>query len=106
MSASGSDGRRALYSVPAASPADDEDESEQHPERAPGKEALYSAAGRRPGTVVLECSSCGACTRVSWLDLARRHLPVPVWIPGRRFSRRLPCPACERRTWVGVRWLA
>ncbi len=68
-----------------------------------GRGALYSASsGRRPGTAVVHCSSCGARTRVGVGELIRRHLPFWLWIPGRRFPVLLSCPACERRTWVAV----
>ncbi len=95
-------GRRALYSRPMPEEAPGPDGPTP---RAPGKEALYSTAQRQAGTVVLECSSCGARTRVLYTEFARRHLPFWLWIPGKRHSRLMRCPACEERTWVGARWL-
>lgn len=71
-----------------------------------GKASLFTAGERRPGTVVLTCSSCRARSRVSLLELGLAHLPFWLWIPGRPYSRLLRCPACEQRTWVAVNWFA
>ncbi|MCZ7529539.1 MAG: hypothetical protein M5U31_03890 [Acidimicrobiia bacterium] len=102
LSNPGASGKRALYSRPMPDSAVGPDGPTP---RAPGKEALYSTAQRQAGTVVLECSSCGARTRVPYTEFARRHLPFWLWIPGKRHSRLMRCPACEERTWVGARWL-
>ena len=69
-----------------------------------GKRALFSAAARKPGTLVVECGACRAKSRVSYADLARRSLPVGVWLPWRKHSRLARCPACEQRTWLAARW--
>jgi hypothetical protein len=69
-----------------------------------GKAALFSAASRRPGTLVVECSRCNGRTRVSYLEFGRRHLPYWVWTPWRRHSRYVTCPACGERSWVSARW--
>ena len=78
------------------------------PERDPmGKAALFSDT-RRPGTVVIECSRCGASTRVSYVDFAMIALPFSIWlppIPSIRFNRRMTCPACSEWTWVRAHWL-
>jgi len=66
--------------------------------------ALFSAASRRPGTLVVECDACHARSRVSYVDLGRRSLPIPIWTPWRRHSRLARCPACEQRTWLAARW--
>lgn len=94
-------GKHALYSRPVA----DTEGADVSRSRSPGKEALYSTARREVGTVVVDCSSCGARTRVPYADFAKRHLPFWLWIPGKRHSRLMRCPACEERTWVGARWL-
>jgi hypothetical protein len=74
--------------------------------RAPdGKAALFSAAQRTPMTLVLECSGCRARSRVSYVELAKRSLPTPVWLPWRRHARLARCPACEQRTWLAEHWL-
>jgi hypothetical protein len=57
---------------------------------------------RQWGTVVLDCSSCGTQRRVNWVEFAWRHLPFWLWIPWSRYSQLMACPACQRRTWVGV----
>lgn len=71
-----------------------------------GKQSLFSVGDRRPGTVVTRCDSCGASSRITLLDFGVRHLPFWLWIPGKRSSRLLRCPACERLTWQAVRFLA
>jgi hypothetical protein len=98
-------GKRALFSTTAASPA--------VPNGLPAvgtitKESLFSASegARRFGTVVVECSSCGARTRVGWGEFAWRHLPLGAWLPWLRYSQYMSCPACDRRTWLGVAWFA
>lgn len=92
-------GKRALFSVP------DGDDAGDAPVDDGGKAALYSAANRRAGTVVLDCSRCGGRTRVGYVEFARRHLPAWLWLPWREHSRLMICPACEHRTWVAARWL-
>jgi len=70
----------------------------------PGRRALFSTPERQPGAITLDCSSCGFRSHVSYLEFVRLHLPVWLWLPGRRFSRLMGCPACERRAWVRVTW--
>jgi hypothetical protein len=70
----------------------------------PGKRALFSSPAPQPGAITLECSSCAARSHVSYVRFVRLHLPVWLWLPGRRFSRLMICPACERRAWVRVTW--
>lgn len=72
------------------------------------KESLFSASEgqRRFGTVVVECSTCGARSRLAWAEFAWRHLPVWLWVPWLRHSRFMSCPACDRRTWLAVNWFA
>ena len=70
-----------------------------------GKRALFSAAQRRPGTLVVECERCHGRTRVSYAELGRRMLPLSFWAPWRRHSRYLRCPSCDQRAWVATRWL-
>jgi hypothetical protein len=98
-------GRRALFSTVEPPPVG------RGVPRAAGtmrKEALCSASEgeRRLGTLVVECSSCGARSRLSWAEFAWRHLPVWLWFPWLRYSRYMSCPACERRTWLSVAWLS
>lgn len=96
-------GKRALFSTPEAPRAANG--------RSTGtmrKESLFSASegGRRFGTVVVDCSACGARTRLGLAEFAWRHLPVWLWLPWMRYSQYMSCPACERRTWLGVAWFA
>jgi len=95
-------GRSALFSPPPAGP------SPRSMGRGNGKESLYSApAGAQQwGTVVLECSSCQAHSRVSWAEFVWRHFPFWLWIPWLRYSRLMSCPACERRTWLDVQFFS
>lgn len=95
-------GRRALFSE---SPTANGSTTETERSGRAGKEALYSAGTRRFGTVIVNCSDCGARTRLSWLDFWTRHLPFWLWFPWKRHAHWIPCPACERRTWLGVSWL-
>jgi hypothetical protein len=95
-------GRRALFAppTPGTVPAP----------RVDGKESLYSAAARTGAshrapqwaTVVLDCSSCGQHSRVTWAEFAWRHLPFWLWVPWLRYSQLMSCPACQRRTWLRV----
>jgi hypothetical protein len=71
-----------------------------------GKRSLFTVGDRRPGTVVTRCEDCGASARINLLDYAVRHLPFWLWIPGKRYSRLLRCPACERLTWQHVSFLS
>jgi hypothetical protein len=99
-------GKRALFE---ALPAHEEDPIDGDPlvgrPHSDGKEALYSAAGRRPGTVVVDCANCGARTRVSVIDVAVRIIAISFWFPGKRYSRWMQCPNCQRRSWVRIDWL-
>lgn len=100
-------GRRALFSPPpkAASAATPRRGSSR---TTAGKESLYSASSdsREWGTVVVECSACGARSRLSLVEFAWRHLPLWLWFPWLRYSNLMTCPACERRTWLGVSWFS
>ena len=94
-------GKRSLYWAPAE--RTDPDPLERG---APvlGKRAIFSTPAPLAGAITLDCSSCGARSHVSYLEFARLHFPLWLWIPGRRFSRLLSCPACARRAWVRVTW--
>lgn len=96
-------GKRALFSA-----AEPPRSGNGAPARAMKKEALFSASEgeRRLGTVVVECSTCGARTRLNWGEFAWRHLPLWLWVPWMRYSRFISCPACDRRTWLAVNWFA
>lgn len=85
------DGKRSLYSG-----GGDGDER-----AADGKRALYS--GEESGPVKIDCARCGTTSEIGILDALMRILRFSLWIPGRTYSRRLECPACQRRSWVRVR---
>lgn len=91
-------GKRALFG-PIPPPMD------HKPPAGEGRQALFSAAPRREGTVVVECSSCEARSPVSLTALGTRMVPS-LWlpIPGRQFTRFMRCPACNRATWCKVHW--
>lgn len=71
-----------------------------------GKRSLFEGAPApdtpRSGSVAIECSRCGRTSRVGAVDAIRRIAGFSLWIPGRPYSRRLRCPACNRRAWVKV----
>ena len=102
-------GKRALFSVAEPSLAEPR-AATRRPARGPAmrKESLFSASEgeRRLGTLVVECSSCGARSRLGWGEFAWRHLPLWLWVPWMRYSRFISCPACDRRTWLAVNWFA
>lgn len=99
-------GKRALFE---AEPATEEDPITVDPlvggTRPQGKDALFSAGGHRPGTVTIDCANCGVRTRVSLIDAVVRVLAISFWFPGKRYSRWMQCPSCQRRSWVRLQWL-
>ena len=102
MSKSDPLGKSALFSPPPAPPPEDLlPEPHQRPE---GKHALYSAGPPRRGTVVVECSRCLNHSRMTTVELGVRIAFISLWLPGKRFSRWMQCPECERRTWCRVHW--
>jgi len=62
---------------------------------------------RKPGTLVVECSACSSRTRVDYVEFALLNLPFALWLPlpGRRYNRRMRCPACAEWVWVRASWL-
>jgi hypothetical protein len=76
-----------------------------------GKRALFSdgpverATEQRkpaPFDVTVHCSSCDARTTLSAPAFLLQHFPVWAWIPWRKHSRLMRCPACSRLSWVAV----
>ena len=105
-------GRRAVFSQP--SPSSHPSQPASTPPDAPpprmtpprdGKMMLFASAVRRPGTLVLECSTCHGKTRLNYVEFVQRHLPFWLWTPWREYSRYMVCPACGQRTWVKAHWL-
>jgi hypothetical protein len=70
-----------------------------------GTAAMFSAGPHRPGTVTVDCSRCGVRSRMSLIEVGVRIAFISLWIPGKRYSRWMQCPECERRTWCRVHWL-
>lgn len=103
-------GKRALFSPPPQEPPERRRTRGRGPagdRTTQGVKALYSTGtDRRCGTVLVECSECRVASRVTLLDLGLRLARLSLWIPGRRYSRWLDCPACAQRAWVRVRWTA
>ncbi len=98
-------GKQALFSPPANTRPAQEPQPQRGQRTGDGVKALYSLdTETRFGTVVVECSACLEHTRISVLDAGARIWGFSLWIPGKRFSRRLSCPACGRRTWCRIRW--
>jgi len=100
-------GKRALFETP---PIEIEDSLRDEPlvgrHETDGHEALYSAGHHERGTGVVTCSECTVRTRMTHIEMAVRSLAFSLWIPGRDYSRHIPCPACQNRTWCRVEWLA
>jgi len=90
-------GKRALFeSASVASPP---------AHHAPGRQALYSTATPRPGTVVVDCSACGEHKRIQMGEVTTRILSLSLWVPLIKYNRWMRCPSCERRAWCRVGWL-
>lgn len=91
-------GKRALFEAPvAASP-----ERIRAGRAREGRAALFSVGPREPGTVVLSCSACRACSRVHLVDLGARLATGSLLWPGRKDGWFLRCPACGSRAWCNV----
>lgn len=56
-------------------------------------------------TVTVDCARCGESSRIRTRDALVRLVGFSWWVPGRTYSRRLVCPACDRRSWVRLRLL-
>ena len=102
-------GKRALFWVPAAGAAPGGDEPLAPDPTLTGREVLFSSApaagpavGDGRGRLTVDCSRCGAVSSIGFVDLVLFALPLPLWRPARRFDRFLTCPACRKRSWVGV----
>jgi hypothetical protein len=99
-------GKKALFSPPPAAQPEDlvGDDPLVGSSPPPGKHALYSAGPRRSGTVVVDCSRCLNHTRMSIIEAGVRIAFISAWIPGKKHSRWMQCPECERRTWCKIHW--
>lgn len=93
-------GKRALFESPVDAAPD-----ALRRGGAEGKEALYTTGPQQAGTVVVECSGCQVRSRVTLVEVGLRLLQGSVWIPFRRHSRLMRCPACDERRWCRIHWL-
>ena len=95
------EGRRALFEAPVAADRQQMLAPGSTPE---GRAALFSVGPARPGTVLVDCGSCGERRRVTLAEAGLRLLQGSLWWPGRTRSHWLRCPACGRRTWCRIGW--
>ena len=93
-------GKRALFEAPVTAARDQISSGFRNE----GRTAIFSTERRRPGTVVIECSSCRARNRVSMLDLGVHLARGSAWLPGRRHSHWMRCPSCTRWQWCRIGW--
>lgn len=101
------EGKRALFEAPPIEVDDtlrDDPLVERHD--VDGHDVLYSAGHRERGTAVITCSECGVRSRISLVETVVRIFAISLWIPTRTYSRWMPCPACQQRTWCKVEWLS
>lgn len=104
-------GKRAIFSTPSEELAEDPPSARDPAPRSdlpeqPDQQVPHDAA--RPGTLVVECSTCEERTRVTYFDFALLNLPLGFFVPvpGRRYKHHMTCPACHRWTWLEAHWLA
>lgn len=99
-------GKRALFETPAVIVDDTVRDDELITiDLREGRDALFSVGPHEAGTGVVECTHCGARTRVSYLEMAVRIALISLWIPGKEHSRWMQCPNCQRRSWCRIEWL-
>ena len=67
-----------------------------------GRSALFSVGPHQTGTGVVDCTHCGARTRISHLEILGRIAMTSPWIPGKATSRRPEIPHLPRPPWLRV----
>jgi hypothetical protein len=73
-----------------------------------GKRALFSVVAEEskepsgPLDVDVHCSACDARARTDLLNLALRHFPLWVWMPGRKPGHLMRCSSCHEIAWHDV----
>jgi hypothetical protein len=92
-----SEGRRAIFSAPAAQAAP----AGPGTSRGEGRRALFSAPPEPEGPLVVHCSACGGATPMGVLELGRQLVPS-LWFPLRRHPQLMRCPACRRPAWCRI----
>ena len=111
-------GKRALFGVPSAGESGSAEPAASGMTVAlpVGKRALYSGARPEPdslastsgnplderGVFTVECQRCRQTSHIGVLDLLIFQFPVGVWLPRRKFDRRMTCPSCRKRAWCSV----
>jgi hypothetical protein len=76
-----------------------------------GKRALFSGSSDKPTTekrkpgpldVTVHCSACDERTTLSAPEVLLHHLPVVAWLPWRKDSMFMRCPACGKLSWHSI----
>ncbi|WP_436793953.1 hypothetical protein [Actinospongicola halichondriae] len=95
-------GKRALFETPVTAA----DDVLRAGEQADGRAALFSTGRPRPGTALVECSSCATRTRVTLGDIAVRLASFSVYLPllHPRHPHRIRCPHCAKTSWCRIGW--
>jgi hypothetical protein len=91
-------GKRALFEAPLSAPPDHLRPGTVRE----GRDAMFSAGPPESGTVLVDCSACGARSRVAIADLGLRLLTGSLVWPGRSRGWFVRCPACNHRTWCSI----
>ena len=87
-------GKRALFSGAPTVRAPEQRAPEQ-------RRAEQRKAG--PLDVVVHCSSCDRRTTLSASEFLLQHFPLWAWLPWRKHSRLMRCPACGQFAWHAVK---
>jgi hypothetical protein len=77
--------------------------SSHHARADAGRRAVFSAPPRQRGSVIIECEACEACTPVPFVEVPLMLVPS-LWIPMRKYSRLMRCPACHEASWCRIHW--
>jgi ribosomal protein L44E len=74
-----------------------------------GKRALFSQPPKAqskppsgPFDLTVECTSCNTRTTLTPSQFVAQHFPFGAWLPWRRDSNLMRCPACHRLAWHTV----
>lgn len=67
-----------------------------------GKRALFSNQDAAKGPLTVHCVACDRETSLSVVEFLAQHLPFWLWLPWRRHSHLMRCPACGKLAWHSV----
>jgi hypothetical protein len=95
-------GKRALFSGGSSGTEDGAGAEETAPNAARMSSASSPKRKHGPLDVTVACSACTAISTVSAPEIALKHLPVVAWLPWRKQSLLMRCPACKRLVWHAV----